>query len=106
MSSRTFNIAIILTLVICAGFLIAKPDWIVAGPPNRPAPSQDALAGGFENRCYYQGAGRYTTVIIKNYDPRDHITFAYRGPLDSHNAPASAAGSEAWCKSNDPYSRR
>lgn len=76
--------------------------------PTGPSADYDVTAGGFENRCYYLGPDYpgdvlYTTVIISGYDPNDHTTFPYKGDLDDHNAPATAAGSQAWCSSNDPY---
>lgn len=76
--------------------------------PTGPSVDYDVTAGGFENRCYYLGPDYpgdvlYTTVIISGYDPSDHTTFPYKGELDDHNAPATAAGSQAWCQANDPY---
>lgn len=77
-----------------------------AVPVTNPQPvdnPRSVLEGGFDNRCYYLGSGDYTTVIVKDYDKENHATFPYEGELDENNAPASAPGSVAWCKDNDPY---
>lgn len=92
---------------------INKPQPEAAKPTPAPTSRPDDKAydvtdDGFENRCYYLGPEYpgdvlYTTVIISGYDPSDHTTFPYKGDLDDHNAPATAAGSQAWCSANDPY---
>lgn len=77
---------------------------LVEQPQSNPQPvDKPKPADGFDNRCTYMGDGQYTTVLVKDYDPNHHGLFAYDGDVDANGAPATAEGSVAWCKANDPY---
>ena len=84
----------------------AKPVVV----PSTPLPPVDAVpmpkdfkrADGFDNACYQMEDGSWTTVIVKTWQPSSTM-YLYEGEIDTATeAPATAVGSQQWCKDNAP----
>lgn len=93
--------------------------WVQPEPSEgTPLPAVEATTppsyhrpDGWDNMCYRfdaeeqerMGGIKFTTVIVKDYDPADKHFFPYLGEIDvATYGPATAEGAVAWCTANAP----